>query len=198
MVSTIKNYFKYSIILIILLGLGSLGLMLNFTKPGLPDTSLKNLQAQTYLMSIREIANTSPGQSTEIVLSPAETSFLAERYHPDWSSYGLTLEDLHVEAAGNQSRIRAVFSTPIGVYLLMDFRGQVRLTNDSWTIEPSSLVLGSLPVSFVLPSSYHPDWPSEFPQYDVNLRTLELDGKGLRVVAVNQGWDFSFTNDLLD
>ena len=198
MVSTLMSYFRYALILLVVAVLVSVGLVFDISHSELPETQLGDLEAQTYLMSVREIANTSEGESAVIVLSPVEASYLFERYHPNWSSYGLTLQDIYIEAEGELSRVRGVFSTPLGIYLRVDFQGKFNLDSKTWTVRPHGLRLGLLPVDLLLPSNYRPGWPSEFPEYGIELRSMKLDGRGLRFEVVNRGWEIEFTDNLIN
>lgn len=192
------RFLSYVTGLVLLLAGVVILLTVDFSPPELPETELGTLGARTYYLSLRELSESERGESTEIVLSPQETSYLMEQYRPEDSYYGFQLVDSHLQAQGNQVKIRGGVRGPAGVYLLMTYVGTIRAEGERWVFQPQSVLVGQLPVSWLVPSSWTTTLSNQWAGGTVEVREARLNGRGLKATVVNRGLQLELSLGLLE
>lgn len=173
-------------------------LVISLSPPNLPSTNLGTLEARTYYMTLEELSETPPGQATDVVLSPQETSYLLEQYHPETSRYGFEMTDVHLEAEGSLGRIRTAFRTPGGFYVLLTYVGTIEVKNGEWILYPDSVSLGRLPVSWLIPSQWVVDGRTVYADGAVEINAARLNGQGLRARLINHGLQLDLSMEMLN
>lgn len=158
--------------------------------PELPRTELSGLVLETYLYSARKLPDATSDDPVSVSFSPEETSFLLENVDFTARRWGFSVEDVYLDSVGEDVRISMVLSGPLGLYYRSRFTGKLKHdpNNRGWSLRTDSFSLGPLPVGYLFAGTSHPDWPTTFADGLVTFRSLNLDGKGLRMTVT----DFNF------
>lgn len=159
----------------------------HWNRPELPRTELSGLGMSTYLYSARNLSDADETDLVSVSFSPEEASFLLENLDFSLEERGFRLVDVHLEGAGESVRIMMVLRGPMGFYYRSDFEGTIAYSSEEkrWTVNTSSLSLGPVPLHYVLPSVFHPDWPRTIGKDVLEIKELRLDGKGLKMSVID-------------
>ncbi len=163
----------------------------HWTPPELPRTELSGLALQTYAYSAEKLPDATSDDPVSVSLSPKETSFLLENVDFTVRRWGFSVEDVYLDNVGENVRIRMALSGPLGLYYRSRFTGKLKYdpNNRGWSLRTDTLSLGPLPVGYLLAGTTHPDWPTNFADGQVTFRSLNLDGKGLRLTVTHFNFD---------
>jgi hypothetical protein len=169
----------------------------HWNQPELPRTELSGLGLETYLYSAEKLPDASKDDPVSVSFSPEETSFLLENVDFTARQWGFTLEDVYLDSVEENIRVQMVLSGPFGFYYQSRFTGKLKYDPNSqgWSLRTNGLSLGPLPVGYFFTGTTHPDWPRTFADGFVTFRSLNLDGKGLRMTVTDFNFDLESLMD---
>lgn len=155
-------------------------LLVNLRQPDLPATELSPREKQVYEYTLNQLYNGEEGE-VGLTFSPREISYFCENVLIEESRYGFELADIYVSRTNGAINIRPAIQGPLGLYYDLEFSGYAYYEEGSWKVYLKSVRIGSIPISWVLPSEYSPNFRDEFMDGRYRLESLNLDGSGLAV-----------------
>ncbi len=121
-------------------------LVVNLSPPEFDKTQLSSRQFRNYY-EILTAAATHPGGPVELKIPLEEGSYLLERHLPGQRFGGFELVDVKLFESSGKAAIKLAVKSPLGVYSVIDFVGELLYERDDWTVSTDKLRLGALPIT---------------------------------------------------